>query len=63
MCGIFGVFGSKEAAELTYLGLYALLSTGRGKRRHRRLGRFARKLHPRDGSRLGHFYPLKSSSS
>ncbi len=27
-CGIFGVFGHKEAAELTYLGLYALQHRG-----------------------------------
>ncbi|MDD5067909.1 MAG: amidophosphoribosyltransferase [bacterium] len=28
MCGIFGVFNNKEAAELTYLGLYALQHRG-----------------------------------
>lgn len=28
MCGIFGVFGSPEAAELTYLGLFALQHRG-----------------------------------
>jgi amidophosphoribosyltransferase len=28
MCGIFGVFGHKEAAQLTYLGLYALQHRG-----------------------------------
>jgi len=27
-CGVFGVFGSKDAAELTYLGLYALQHRG-----------------------------------
>ena len=28
MCGVFGVFGHKEAARLTYLGLYALQHRG-----------------------------------
>ncbi|MBN2483885.1 MAG: amidophosphoribosyltransferase [Candidatus Omnitrophica bacterium] len=28
MCGVFGVFGHKEAANLTYLGLYALQHRG-----------------------------------
>ncbi|MEW6040581.1 MAG: class II glutamine amidotransferase, partial [Elusimicrobiota bacterium] len=28
MCGIFGVYGSKDAPELTYLGLYALQHRG-----------------------------------
>lgn len=28
MCGIFGVFGNKDAADLTYLGLYALQHRG-----------------------------------
>jgi amidophosphoribosyltransferase len=27
-CGVFGIFGAKEAAELTYLGLYALQHRG-----------------------------------
>ena len=28
MCGIFGIYGSKDAASLTYLGLYALQHRG-----------------------------------
>lgn len=28
MCGVFGIFGHKEAAHLTYLGLYALQHRG-----------------------------------
>ena len=28
MCGVFGIFGHKEAAKLTYLGLYALQHRG-----------------------------------
>ncbi|MFC2140505.1 amidophosphoribosyltransferase [Candidatus Auribacterota bacterium] len=28
MCGVFGIFGSEEAAKLTYLGLYALQHRG-----------------------------------
>lgn len=28
MCGVFGIFGHKEAARLTYLGLYALQHRG-----------------------------------
>jgi len=28
MCGVFGVYGSKDAASLTYLGLYALQHRG-----------------------------------
>ena len=27
-CGVFGIFGAKQAAELTYLGLYALQHRG-----------------------------------
>ena len=27
-CGVFGIFGSPEAANLTYLGLYALQHRG-----------------------------------
>ena len=27
-CGIFGIFGDKDAANLTYLGLYALQHRG-----------------------------------
>ncbi len=47
MCGIFGVFGYKEAASITYLGLYALQHRGEesagivaydGKRIRRHLG-------------------------
>ena len=28
MCGIFGIYGHKDAARLTYLGLYALQHRG-----------------------------------
>ena len=28
MCGIFGIFGNSEAANLTYLGLHALQHRG-----------------------------------
>ena len=27
-CGVFGIFGAKNAAELTYFGLYALQHRG-----------------------------------
>ena len=27
-CGVFGIYGHKEAAKLTYLGLYALQHRG-----------------------------------
>ena len=28
MCGVFGIYGHKDAARLTYLGLYALQHRG-----------------------------------
>ena len=34
-CGIFGIFGHPEAANLTYLGLYALQHRGQERGRHR----------------------------
>ncbi|RME03038.1 MAG: amidophosphoribosyltransferase, partial [Planctomycetota bacterium] len=49
-CGVFGIFGAKGAAYLTYAGLYALqhrgqesagiaVSDGRGLRLHTGMGR------------------------
>ena len=40
-CAIFGISGHPEAANLTYLGLYAMQHRGREKRWHR-VGRRAR---------------------
>ena len=34
-CGVFGIFGHPEAANLTYLGLYALATSRTGERGHR----------------------------
>ena len=34
-CGIFGVFNSNEAAELTYLGLFALQHRGEESSKYR----------------------------
>ena len=34
-CGIFGIYGHPEAANLTYLGLYALQHRGQESGRHR----------------------------
>ena len=33
-CGVFGIFGHKEAAYLTYLGIYALQHRGESTRGH-----------------------------
>ena len=50
-CGVFGIFGHPEAANLTYLGLYALQHRGPGERRHRRRRRRAHARLARDGAR------------
>ena len=38
-CGVFGIFGHPEAANMTYLGLYALQHRGQESGGHRRVGR------------------------
>ena len=44
-CGVFGIYGHSEAANLTYLGLYALAASRPGERRHRHLGRRRLQMH------------------
>ncbi len=43
-CGVVAVYGHPEAANLAYLGLYALAAPRTGKRRHRHQRRHARSI-------------------
>ncbi|RME83172.1 MAG: amidophosphoribosyltransferase, partial [Zetaproteobacteria bacterium] len=62
-CGVFGIFDHEEAANITYLGLYALqhrgqasagivATDGRTFTSHRGMGRVAQVFRPRDIERL-----------
>ena len=53
-CGVFGIFGHPEAANMTYLGLYAL-SIADGRARACRVGRPASPRLEGDGLR-GHVF-------
>ncbi len=53
-CGVFGVYGHPEAANLVYLGLYALAASGTGIRRHCLVERQGVDRASRDGSGRGH---------
>ena len=51
MCGVIGIFGHPEAANLAYLGLHALQHRGQESAGHRRQRRREPAAHPGDGTR------------
>ena len=54
-CGVFGVYGHPEAANLAYLGLYALAASRAGIRGHRLVQRQVADRASRDGPGRRHF--------
>ena len=61
-CGVFGIYGHPNAAELTYYGLYALQHRGQESAGHRHVRRQQFRAHTRHGPRFADFQRQHLSS-